>query len=132
MYEDDLSFNVYTGKDAITRVKYNPQTMDYETEDYTPSRLYWDGKDIIRIACVHGKIIGQRYLYTHLQSRIMSTKSIDFDRTPIEILPDRFRNVVSIPSNKQEFRLSSLRIPSAFWLNAYKKKIRSKFLGGNR
>ena len=94
MYEEDLSFNVYTGKDAITRVKYNPRTMDYETEDYTPSRLYWDGKDIIRVACVHGKIIEQHYLYTHLQSRIMSTRFIDFDRTPIEILPDRFRNVV--------------------------------------
>ncbi|MCF2561212.1 hypothetical protein I6E06_01725 [Bifidobacterium boum] len=132
VYEDDLSFNVYTEKDEITRVKYNPQTMDYETEDYVPSRVYWDGKNIVRIAYMSGKIIEQHYLYTHLQSRIMSTKSIDFDRAPIEILPDRFRNVVSIPSNKQEFHLFSLRMPSTFWLHVYKKKIRRKFLGGNR
>lgn len=132
VYEDDLSFNVYTEKDEMTRVKYSPQTMDYETEDYVPSRLYWDGKNIVRIAYMSGKIIEQHYLYTHLQSRIMSTKSVDFDRAPIEILPDRFRNVVSIPSNKREFHLFSLRMPSTFWLHVYKKKIHRKFLGGNR
>lgn len=130
VFEEDLAFNVNTGKRTITRTKYVPSTQQFEavSTGSFPTRFYWCPQGLVSMGRRNDGTVGitGEYLYMHLQSRKMRMPSATVHSPVVEIRPDRFMPTRQLPRTLWELRPWDLGLSNHYWLDVYMKKFKTK------
>lgn len=130
VFEEDLAFNVNTGRGAITRTKYMPSTQQFEVIPNAPfpTRFYWYSQGLVSMGRRNDGTVGitGEYLYMHLQSRKMRMPSVVVQSPVVEIRPDRFTPMQRLPRTLWDLRPWDFGLGNHYWFDVYTKKIKEK------
>lgn len=125
---EDLSMNVSMLFDDLRRSVYSPQDRSFHRPPTPPTRYYWDNGRIIGVSwnSIAKSLECHEYLYMHFHSRALRMPADTLTSPLVEILPDRFRAVRSLPGNRKDMHLLALSLPSAFRIHVMARRIRRK------
>ena len=125
IYSKDLSMNASTTSGKFVNEYYDDERRIFIKEKYIPRRYFWNNGSLISMEWDDNEknIITRKILYMHLQMRKMRVKGNIVKSDCFQILPDRFISEKSIPFNKKEMKLVSIKITYFYWKDIYTKKI---------
>lgn len=115
IYVSDLSFSVSPTYMRITRTYYDPLHRTFCDERFIARRYYWENGNLFSLYWdinTHS-ICREEYLYMHLQMRPMRYDNSALTSMVIEILPNRFRTLQSVPHHR--FQLHLLSTHYSYW-----------------
>lgn len=125
---EDLSMNVSMRFDNFRRSVYSPDDRSFHRPPSPPTRYYWDNGRIVGVSweSATASLKSHEYLYMHFHSRWLRMPPDTLSSPLIEILPDRFRTVRSLPKNQRDMHLLELGLPSTFHIHVMVRRIRRK------
>ena len=126
VYETDLSMNPTMRYARFRRSYYSAKDKRFIWEIYKPARYYWNKGEIVRIIPDGDSIHTQKFIYCHLQGRVMHTPKGVANSTVYQIMPDRFKIEKEIPKSKKELGIFTIGCPYLYWLKVYVKRIKRK------
>ena len=125
---EDLSMNVSMLFDGLRRSVYSPEDRNFHRPMSPPTRYYWDAGRIVGVSWESAteSLESREYLYMHFHSRQLRMLPGTLVSSLVEILPDRFRAVRSLPENRKDMHLLMLGLPSTFHIHVTMRRIRRK------
>ena len=129
LYLQDLSFNAAISFSRFVNKAYDAQTRSFVELSKRTARYYWaDGRIIEAAKCEASIGLEFRdYLYIHLQQRNMRMGNLhEYNGKHIEIAPDRFIPVSSVPVTINELRPLLLHLPTLYKWDCIVAKLRRR------